>query len=277
MMDCVHSLEIARLVSGREPAKAGRADKVFNCRIPLRTDSLSLTIQVADRPARPSDLVPLARAMSDRITDACVREARQAGLCVPCRKGCSTCCHFLTAVSAPEAMRLSEDIKSLGGKQERTLLAACLDASKLILNAPPPPPGSGDGPDEHLRRLSRWYASLDLACHFLTDNACSIYANRPIACREFVVVSSPGQCGPEGTASSLDLPIRMSECMHELACQVAQADQPTLMLPLARLWAQTNPANAQLTRPADELVERLLHVVSRQASRKLAPVCRIAG
>ena len=39
-------------------------------------------------------------------------------------------------------------------------------------------------------RLGRRYAGLGLACPFLSDDLCATYEQRPIACREHMVIGS---------------------------------------------------------------------------------------
>ena len=56
------------------------------------------------------------------------------------------------------------------------------------------------GPRETLQHGEAYFA-LGVACPFLEDESCSIYEERPLICREYVVVSPPERCatsaGPE--------------------------------------------------------------------------------
>src|SRR6267142_4110839 len=62
--------------------------------------------------------------------------------------------------------------------------------------------------DEHMRLLGREYFSLGIACPFLEDEACSIYADRPITCREYLVTSPAVNCAAPTaeTVSMVPLP-----------------------------------------------------------------------
>src|SRR6266481_3286867 len=48
------------------------------------------------------------------------------------------------------------------------------------------------GPEIHERGQA--YHALQIPCPFLEDERCSVYADRPIACREYLVTSPPEYC-----------------------------------------------------------------------------------
>jgi Fe-S-cluster containining protein len=49
------------------------------------------------------------------------------------------------------------------------------------------------GPGEALPHGEAYFA-LGIACPFLEDESCSIYEDRPLICREYLVVSPPERC-----------------------------------------------------------------------------------
>lgn len=90
---------------------------------------------------------------------------------VSCKKGCSICCHLNVVVTNDEADLLFEKYdKSQDEKLKRQ--AAVTDDLK--------------------------YPSIlgysDAACVFLKDNECSVYEDRPMACRSYRVISDPDEC-----------------------------------------------------------------------------------
>src|SRR5205085_395175 len=48
--------------------------------------------------------------------------------------------------------------------------------------------------DEHMRVLGREYFKMGISCPFLENEACSIYPDRPITCREYLVTSPAVNC-----------------------------------------------------------------------------------
>ncbi len=93
-----------------------------------------------------------------RIADAA---ARVIAPFTPCAKGCSACCHNPAIINELDAMLIAE--------QTGAVLATPSRAFDVTA-----------GEDARRAYLAR-YAGV--ACTFLKDNACSIYAHRPVVCR----------------------------------------------------------------------------------------------
>jgi hypothetical protein len=88
------------------------------------------------------------------------------------------------------------------------------------------------------------YFRLGISCPFLEKESCSIYSDRPIICREFLVTSPAENCScptPE-TICRVRLPLRL---MTAVARFMPELDPPRFVLPvpliLALDWADDNP------------------------------------
>ena len=62
--------------------------------------------------------------------------------------------------------------------------------------------------NEHMRIVGREYFRLGIACPFLEEESCSIYHDRPITCREYLVTSPAENCSRPSAEniSMVDLP-----------------------------------------------------------------------
>lgn len=89
---------------------------------------------------------------------------------IACRKGCAYCCHSFVGIIAPEAFRLADAVRRHSGKAPSVRVAQ--ERCKPLL---------GLGPSERIGRK--------LPCPFLIDNACSVYAHRPMVCRQTTSLS----------------------------------------------------------------------------------------
>ena len=94
-----------------------------------------------------------------------------------CKRGCSYCCHLNVGIGKGEAKILSKDlshdqIQHL--KKQRDVL------TKL-----------GKDNYEDFPHEVDWETS---ACVFLKNNECSVYEDRPMACRMYYVVTEPKLC-----------------------------------------------------------------------------------
>jgi hypothetical protein len=80
-----------------------------------------------------------------------------------CKMGCAFCCHGIVTITAPEAFRLAGVLRDRGSEA----IARFRDAAKFT---------AGKSPEQRL--------GAKLPCAFLQNNSCSVYAARPIACRQ---------------------------------------------------------------------------------------------
>jgi Fe-S-cluster containining protein len=230
-------------------------------------------VRVARRHASLSDMVPLARMLSAKLSLATLNNLRREGRCVPCRKGCPACCRYMVPLSVPEVFRLREDISLLPADRRRSVYRSCLGAAKKILNRTPKD-FAGDqltwtDSQSHLSRLGRWYAGLGLACPFLSNGLCTSYRTRPIACREHIVTGSAVLCRGEGAAepSVVPPPVSVLECLGQLAAELEQSELEAVLLPLALPWAQENIERSRRTWPATTMVERFIEILQAAVAK----------
>jgi Fe-S-cluster containining protein len=114
---------------------------------------------------RASEAAGLAQSLGERSLRAHLPEAR-----IACAKGCSYCCYGFVGVVPPEAFRIAEAVRA--GE------AGTLDAETVRARAQPL---RGLGPRERVGRK--------LPCPLLADGMCSVYASRPLVCRQTTSLS----------------------------------------------------------------------------------------
>ena len=250
---------------------------IIGLELDIPGEPVHFRIGVTERQARLADIVPLARMVSAKITDAVVEKTRRDGGRIPCRKGCSACCSSLVPLSVPEVFRLREEILAAPTYQRRLMLRACLLAARRILNRRPPrlfvgqtTRSSSDSLAEP-NVVSNWYASLKVTCPFHYKGVCTIYEQRPLACREHFVKGSARACrGGRGTAEVVEMPIRMTEALGQLASELEGTRAEAVMMPLAVVWCEENLQRHERTWPAAMMVERFVDIVRAMASKNSA-------
>lgn len=122
----------------------------FNRRVDPKTQT-ALTDRAA-KAASPRAKVILMRQAADNLIKAA------SGLS-PCKKGCSHCCKMATLVSLEEAQLMAKET-----------------------GTPLTMPSRFNAFEEYRRKYEA------VPCTFLVNNACSIYAARPMACRLHIVL-----------------------------------------------------------------------------------------
>lgn len=257
-------------------AAEGRAEDgdIVEVTLPTTDAPETVLVHAPDGPARLSDIVPLARALADRIIASARGRLERDGTPVPCRVGCDACCRYLVPISVPEAFRLREEVFALPASERHEVIEHFISASQQVLNAAPPDVGDyahspgrfGEG--DRLGRIAHWYTSLGVGCPLLHEAACSVYPQRPLVCREYLVTCSPAECRrPEAAgACSVRLPASVAESLAQLAAEVEGTDPEAVILPLALLWTQENRDRGERTWPAGELVSRLGDILARTSA-----------
>jgi Fe-S-cluster containining protein len=113
----------------------------------LRKTNINALAQASQLFQKPSQKIYYMRRVLDTLALA------TAGI-VPCKAGCSDCCHMATSITLREA----QDIAKASG---RTLTL----------------------PTDKKSDFDAVQAFSGLPCPMLKDNRCSVYAHRPFACR----------------------------------------------------------------------------------------------
>lgn len=173
---------------------------------------------------------------------------------ISCARGCSACCRRQPVpVAPPEVLALLRLVDAQPEPRRATLRARFRECARRIeeaglrsrlLHETPSTPAEA-------REIVRRYLALELACPFLEDDACSIYADRPLACRLYLVTSPAALC-----VAPLDQPIaQVAVPMRPLgalldALEALGVERPhTVPLALALAWAEAH--RDTLLRPLD--------------------------
>ncbi len=241
-------------------------------------EPLATSLEVDCAPASLADVVPFARQLADQATVIAIRQARQAGQAISCRKGCAACCKYLIPLSVPELLCFEREYPLHRNQLGPSLDERFHQAMVRIVEAGQPEPTddySDDDSDEKAdensedaaAHVGRWYDSLQLNCPFLANGVCTIYQARPIACRQHLVVSAPESCEGFQPQRGHALPTHLAVCetLTELATEFGQMPAESVMLPLAPLWLEQNVHLAERTWPAEQLFGRFAELLSRQS------------
>lgn len=210
-----------------------------------------LTLRVRAGAARLRDLLPVATELSRQVTAIAVAEAEAGGARVSCRSGCAACCRQLVPISPVEARHLAEVVDALPPKRRREVRRRFADAVARMEEV-----GLLDANDEKGRHalrgtplpgesswdnVSRRYFAAQIPCPLLEREACGVYGDRPLVCREYHVVTPAARCAElGGGAQAVDRPLRMSEVLVDAGNEIAGTDFPGVPLALALEWAEVH-------------------------------------
>lgn len=188
---------------------------------------------------RLAELAGNVMPLDDRLVAMAAKAEAEAGRSVTCAKGCGACCRQAVPVSPAEAWMLAEHTAALPpGRREQVLARFAATRARLAeAGFAGRTPASGD--KGALERVGLDYFRLGLACPFLEDEACSIHANRPSACREFLAVSPAEYCAEPGTLPVRNVPMAVSltNALTRVCATVLGGEPSAIPLALALDWA----------------------------------------
>jgi Fe-S-cluster containining protein len=232
----------------------------------------ALRITVPQGPTRPRQALPIGRSFADHVVRISEQRANEQGKEISCKKGCGACCRQMVPISPSEAHALADLVESMPPERRERVKARFQQAVERLepsgvfkpfrkqwpgRHRRPGKPAPAELDGDKLRQIGLNYTRQWVACPFLEEESCSIYEDRPLACREYSVTSPAELCSDPkpGVIQTLPLVAHPARAWWAVeAEQHAQAEQrPPRWLPLtlALEWAKTySEAPAQSPGPA---------------------------
>jgi len=155
---------------------------------------------------------------------------------VSCTKGCAGCCRQLTVTTSAEAQNIVESYPNLV-RQHLPAFEAQDKALEAIAAAQGLPP---ELTNETRTALSNEWWLQGHSCAFLANGLCTIYAQRPIACRTYFVRSDPALCHDPEVGRAVDVVqprALLTGFAHLLQVGARHGDASVAALPTAILHA----------------------------------------
>lgn len=212
-----------------------------------------------------------ANQISDFVCNKASEKQSLYGNCISCQKGCSACCSYVISVSPAEVFSIMKRLARLDRKAKTHLLRKMTVEARKIIHNISPIIGAGEIEEDNLYNVAKWYDNLDIQCPFLENRVCSIYSDRPIVCREFMVNSSSKQCkaGLAGNRNVIDLPIKMAEILTEVCAKLLDSEPMTTFLPLASAWSDNYSYILDKTFDSQMAVELFIKTIEKHQQKNL--------
>lgn len=208
-------------------------------------EQVSFHVSVAAGRTSPATLLKFVQAFSDKTVQIAVNDILQEGKTISCKKGCGACCAQLVPATEIEIRHIALLIKDFPKERKQQVMTRFDQArSKLqaaglweqLIN-----PATFD--EQNTIDFGLKYFELGIYCPFLIDDACSIHADRPIACREYLVTSDARYCA-QPRAEKIDgvsIPIRLSAVLGRLCEADSHHHADWVPLILAPYWQALYP------------------------------------
>jgi Fe-S-cluster containining protein len=210
--------------------------------------AMDMAIAWTVKTGRLSDLVPVARFLCDSVVESACQSLIEQGDSVSCVKGCSHCCHYLVGVTAAEAFCLYREILEMPDAQQVAIISESINAAQAIAAKGLPDMKAAESDDGLRSELSRWYGELDISCPALRGDVCSMYQQRPLACRQCLATSQPDRCKADSAQAPdpVVLPVSIAKVLMKTADQIQQETSQIIPLALVLPWCDANASQEDL-------------------------------
>jgi len=247
------------------------ATGIASFRLRLGPNESKCELRLPEGPVRVADVLPALYAITGLVIETGIEEAESAGRTVTCKAGCGACCRQSVPISVHEAEALLQVISGMDEARREKVKTRFEDALRKIAGA-----GMLDDlrriaplQDEARREIARRYFALGIACPFLENEACSIYENRPIRCREYLVTSPAEHCADPSPETVEVTPLRGAPLQALYTIGAGDSGTPPDLFPMILLPEWQGPSeSAQL--PAPKILQSFLTALGGVAPEPIA-------
>lgn len=222
-------MESEKMLSGDLKLEAGREKFEINLTIPAN-------------PVKPQRILPVLQKFTNQVVERGIQRSNEAGKPISCKAACGACCRQPLLISEAEVYNLSDVIESMPPERKQTIEQRFrqghdhferidwfnrFDEMSEIARTT----GSEESKQQFIDLISE-YMEQQIACPFLEAESCSIYEDRPLICREYLVTSPAENCvspKPE-TIAKMPISVKPSKAFSMLAKTEDSKDPSSLLL-----------------------------------------------
>lgn len=229
--------------------------------IRIADENVRFTVVLPSGPATWEHLLPFMRSLIQVGSDISQQYFAERGKPISCRAGCGICCRQRVPIAEFEAHRLRRLVEEMPEPRRSTILARFRDAEARVQEAGQAVSMEGESqlsPEEMTRRAGNYFR-LMIACPFLENESCSIYEERPLKCREYLVTSPAENCADPEEANVINLPLPLSVYLTTLFLDQQPESPGIRWVPLNQLISWTDAHQpAAATRTGPELLNEFM-------------------
>ena len=230
--------------------------------IELGGKKLRMQMSVNTGPARPANFLPLFRSVADSFVSAAIQSVEAAGGKVSCRNNCGACCRQAVPITEIEARRIRDFVNEMPEPRRSEIRERFAAAREKLEEAGLLPRLLGEEkitPEGRIPFILEYFRQ-GIPCPFLENESCSIYSERPIACREYLVITPAENCAnlnPE-TVKCVKVRGDVTKAMERIGADDATGPRKWVPLILAGEWADAHPDETP-KRPGMEVVHEFFN------------------
>lgn len=216
-------------------------------------------------PVHPKSMLPIFQQMTNSFVGVAVEKCEQQGYKISCKAGCGACCRQMVPIAEIEARRLAELIAALPEPRQSEIRRRFQEAAQKLEEAGLLGPllDVDKYSDDELKARASTYFRLGIPCPFLEEESCSIHPDRPLACREYLVTSSPEFCKDPRVddVRGVIIPVFVSNAVMSLSEPRFTKSVPFVPMTLLLDWVESHPDRME-SAPGPEIFKKVIENLS---------------
>jgi Fe-S-cluster containining protein len=230
-------------------------------------EPVAFHLEVPSGPTTLEALLPVFQGLADAMAGRAAGKAVAAGETISCRAGCGACCRQAVPVAEAEARAIAALVEAMPEPRRTTVRERFAAASTRLQDTAQASRRIDIADDKTAIDVGNRYFGLGVPCPFLEDESCSIYADRPLRCREYLVTSPAAACAAMVPGTVRKAPLAGAPSSALFAVGKAVTPEGWLLLTQALAFAARFPAPSAAL-PAPQWIAR---VIGRLAGRPPGP------
>jgi Fe-S-cluster containining protein len=190
-------------------------------RLSLYGEPIEMEMTVPAKPVKPTRMLPIFQAVSSSFIELGKSAVESQGEKISCQAGCGACCRQLVPLAEIEAYQIAELVENMPEPHRTEVKRRFAEAvehfreNKWFERMKHFPELS---PKERMPLVMEYFHE-GIPCPFLENESCSIYPDRPLICREYLVTSPAKYCSrpTAETVQRLNLLLKPSTSVLEIS------------------------------------------------------------
>jgi Fe-S-cluster containining protein len=210
---------------------------------------VDMEMTVPAKPVKARRMLPVFQTMTSSFVNLSVQAAEEAGREISCKKGCGACCRQAVPLAEVEIYQIAELVETLPEPRRTEIKQKFEEGCRRFREN-----GWFERLDDFARlsmeergQIIKDYFYEGVACPFLEDESCSIHAERPLSCREYLVTTPAENCARPSneTVRMVEMPIKPSRTLRYVG--LSGNSMKINFIPMIRAleWAENYPERAQ--------------------------------
>ncbi|MEZ6032896.1 MAG: YkgJ family cysteine cluster protein [Planctomycetaceae bacterium] len=232
-------------------------------------EKVQFTVPVPSGPVTWDDILPFMRALVKVGSDISQEYFAERGKPVSCKAGCGICCRQRVPLAEFEAHRLRRLVDAMPEPRRSEIIARFQAVEERVREARDTirlDAVDGDTPLslKEMAQRAGAYFRLMIPCPFLENESCSIYDERPLKCREYLVTSPAENCAEPSRLPVVGLPLPLEVSMATLFLDQDPQDSGIRWVPLDEMMSWTDSHTpAPPSRSGSELLHEFMSRLMR--------------